>query len=145
MNLHRPFEIKPAEIKPHHERLAVVYLRQSTPHQVQTHAGSTMHERDQRQFALGWGWSQGAIVVIDDDLGLPGQSAAHQAGFQRLLKLIERREVGAIFISDPSRLTRSSREFEIFLAFCRVTDTLLVVGGAIADLNDHQDGFVARI
>ena len=72
-------------ITPQHlARKAVIYIRQSTPHQVLSHQESlrlqyALHERA-RQF----GWPHEAIDIIDDDLGLTAASAAHREGFHPL-------------------------------------------------------------
>ena len=61
-------------ITPQHlARKAVIYIRQSTPHQVLSHQESL-----RLQYALGarahqLGWPDEAIDIIDDDLGLTAQ------------------------------------------------------------------------
>ena len=58
----------------HLERLAFVYLRQSTPHQVDSNRESTERQyalSDRAQF-LGWDVSQ--IKILDGDLGKSGQT-----------------------------------------------------------------------
>ena len=66
----------------HLARRACVYIRQSTPDQVQHNL-----ESQRRQYALveragALGWRD--IDVIDDDLGISG-SGTHRPGFERLL------------------------------------------------------------
>ncbi len=62
-------------ITPQHlARKAVIYIRQSTPHQVVSHQESL-----RLQYALGarahqLGWPDEAIDIIDDDLGLTAAS-----------------------------------------------------------------------
>ena len=73
-------------ITPQHlARKAVIYIRQSTPHQVLSHPESL-----RLQYALGerarqLGWPDEAIDIIDDDLGLTAASAEHRAGFNRVV------------------------------------------------------------
>jgi DNA invertase Pin-like site-specific DNA recombinase len=66
----------------HLARKACVYVRQSTPDQVQNNL-----ESQRRQYALAerakqLGWID--VEVIDDDLGCSG-TGAHRAGFEHLL------------------------------------------------------------
>jgi hypothetical protein len=53
----------------HYERLAVVYLRQSTPAQVGEHTESTARQYALAEEAARLGWDAAKIVVIDADLG----------------------------------------------------------------------------
>ncbi|HXZ43873.1 MAG TPA: recombinase family protein, partial [archaeon] len=131
---------RPSKITPDHlGRLAAIYLRQSTPGQVLKNTGSTDYQRDQRIHAVQWGWPDTRIEVIDADLGLSGSSTKNRIGWQRLLKLVSEGKVGAIFISDVSRLNRSRRDFGILVELCREFDTLLVVDGTIVDFDDPHD------
>jgi DNA invertase Pin-like site-specific DNA recombinase len=139
-------DTRPTQIKAHHlERLALVYLRQSSPKQVEMHTGSTAHQRDQKEYALQWGWPEAAIEVIDEDLGLSGTSGDHRRGWQRMLKLVPENEVGVIFVSDISRLSRSRRDYGTLADLCREFGVLLVVNGDIVDFNNPHDTFMMNI
>lgn len=133
-------------VKPTHlQRLAVVYLRQSTALQLRENPGSTAFQHGQREHAIRLGWPESAVVEVDEDLGLSGTSSEQRAGWRRLLKMVAAREVGAIFVTDPTRLSRSAADAEELLALCRATDTLLVVEGSIYDLGNPSDRLVLRI
>jgi DNA invertase Pin-like site-specific DNA recombinase len=67
----------------HLERLAVVYVRQSTLAQVRHNTESTTRQYGLVDTAAGMGWDASLIVVIDDDLGVSGRSAASRRGFQQ--------------------------------------------------------------
>ncbi len=137
---------RPTQIRAHHlQRLAVVYVRQSTPKQVEEYTGSTTHQRNQKEYALRWGWPEAAIEVIDQDLGLSGTSGDRRRGWQRLLKLVPENKVGIIFVSDISRLSRSRRDFATLVDLCREFEVLLVVDGTIVDFDDPTDRFMANI
>ena len=87
----------------HLSRRAYVYVRQSTPDQVQHNL-----ESQRRQYALverarQLGWEQ--VEVIDDDLGRSG-SGTLRPGFERLLGLLCDGEVGAVLSIEASRLRR---------------------------------------
>jgi DNA invertase Pin-like site-specific DNA recombinase len=99
----------------HLERLAVVYVRQSTLAQVRQHTEST-----QRQYALAaeaqrLGWPAARVEVIDDDLGLSGRSADGRSGFRELVGRVCVGEVGAILGLEVSRLARSSADLQRLL------------------------------
>ena len=68
----------------HQERVAVVYVRQSTPQQVTRHPESTRLQYGLVDRALMLGWERSQVQVIDDDLGKSGATAQGRAGFQRL-------------------------------------------------------------
>src|SRR5947209_12266437 len=69
----------------HRERLAVVYVRQSTPRQVRENVESTALQYQLARRAVELGWEPDLVLVIDDDLGQSAQTATHRLGFQRLL------------------------------------------------------------
>ncbi len=91
----------------HRERLAVVYVRQSTPQQVLDHQESTRLQYGLVDRAQALGWEASRILVIDDDLGKSGTSAQGRAGFQRLVSEVSLDHVGMIFGVEMSRLARS--------------------------------------
>ncbi len=139
-------DTRPPQIEPHHlQRLAVVYLRQSTLAQVEEHTGSTTYQRNQKAYALQWGWSEADILVIDQDLGLSGASGEYRQGWQQLLKLVSDERVGIIFASDISRLSRSFRDFFTLVEVCTEFDVLLAVDGKIVQFDDPHDAFMANI
>lgn len=71
-----------AQITPRQlQRLACLYIRQSTVQQVVTNIESTARQYALRERALALGWPAERIVVIDQDLGQSGASAADRAGF----------------------------------------------------------------
>jgi excisionase family DNA binding protein len=131
---------RPEKISPTHlERVAVVYVRQSTLAQVRQHTEST-----QRQYALveeaeRLGWAAARIEVIDDDLGLSGRSADGRSGFRELVGRVCVGEVGAILGLEVSRLARSSADLQRLLELARLTDTLVVDADGIYDLSDFND------
>src|SRR5438309_11359759 len=66
-------------------RQAMLYVRQSTLHQVLENTESTARQYALRERAIALGWESSRIVVIDQDLGQSGASAADREGFQRLV------------------------------------------------------------
>src|ERR1039457_6032638 len=114
----------------HLARRACVYVRQSTPGQVQHNL-----ESQRRQYALvdrarSLGWQD--IDVIDDDLGISG-SGTHRPGFERLLRALCDGQVGAVFSIEASRLARNGRDWHTLLDFCSVVGALLIDAEAVYD------------
>ena len=73
----------------HRERLAVVYVRQSTPQQVLDHQESTRLQYGLAGRAQALGWAADRVLVIDDDLGEPGSNGwrADAKDWHQLLEL----------------------------------------------------------
>jgi hypothetical protein len=88
----------------HCDRLAIVYVRQSTLQQVERHQESTRLQYGLVERALQFGWSRERVVVIDDDLGRSGAAAAMNPGFQRLVA-----EVGPLAASVRKFTVRAER------------------------------------
>jgi len=66
----------------HLARKALIYIRQSSPHQVLTNQESLQMQYALRERAARLGWRAEDIEVIDTDLGLSGRAAEHRAGFK---------------------------------------------------------------
>src|SRR5262245_34584566 len=80
----------------HLDRLALVYVRQSTPHQVLHH-----HESRERQYALvdravALGWSRERVRMIDKDQGHTAKTAEGRIGFQSILTDVTMGHVGLV-------------------------------------------------
>jgi len=122
----------------HLERRACVYVRQSTAAQVLEHGESTERQYALAKHAVGLGWNQARVEVIDEDLGRSGASSEGRSGFARLLDGVVRGEVGAIFAVEVSRLARSSMDWQRLLSLCAVAE--VVVGDEHALYNPaNQD------
>ena len=91
----------------HRERLAVVYVRQSTVQQVLDHQESTRLQYGLVSRAQALGWTDDRMLVIVADLGKSGTSAQGRTGFQRLVSEVSLDHVGMIFGVEMSRLARS--------------------------------------
>jgi DNA invertase Pin-like site-specific DNA recombinase len=126
----------------HLERLAVVYLRQSSPRQVRENVRST-----ERQYALAdraaeLGWEPGRIITIDGDLGVSGRDTHGRDSYKQLVGRVCQSEVGAIFGLEVARLARSNAELLRLLEFCALTDTLVVDTDGIYDLQNFNDRMI---
>jgi DNA invertase Pin-like site-specific DNA recombinase len=91
----------------HQQRLAIVYIRQSSLKQVENNQESTQLQYGLVNHAVSLGWPKERVLVIDDDLGFSGASAEGRIGFQRLLSEIALNHVGMILGVEMSRLARS--------------------------------------
>jgi len=109
----------------HHERLAVVYVRQSSVHQVQQHQESTHLQYSLVDHAERLGWPRERILLIDDDLGISGASSEGRLGFQRLLSEVALDHVGMILGVEMSRLARSCKDWYQLLELCALFGTLI--------------------
>ena len=84
------------KIKPRHQdRLAVVYIRQSSPQQVRENRESRERQYSLREHAERLGWPKDRVLVIDEDQGVSGKAGANRPGFQRLLAEVSLDHVGA--------------------------------------------------
>jgi DNA invertase Pin-like site-specific DNA recombinase len=130
----------PSKVQPRHlERLAVVYVRQSTLQQVQEHRESTALQYALRSRAIAWGWSGERVLVIDEDLGCSGASTEGRAGFQRLLAEVSLGHVGVVLGIEMSRLARSCRDWHQLLELCALFDTLLGDADGLYDPRNYND------
>jgi DNA invertase Pin-like site-specific DNA recombinase len=123
----------------HHERLAIVYVRQSRPQQVLEHEESRLRQYELAGHATTLGWSEHRVLVIDEDQGQSGRAADHRSGFQRLLTEVTLDHVGVILGLEMSRLARSSKDWHHLLELCALFGTLLGDQDGIYDPNDSND------
>ena len=120
----------------HVARRACVYIRQSTPGQVQHNRESQRRQYGLVDRARALGWQD--IDVIDDDLGISA-SGTRRAGFDQLLRAVCTGQVGAVFSIDASRLARNGREWHTLLEFCRVIGVLLIDADTVYDPSVTND------
>jgi DNA invertase Pin-like site-specific DNA recombinase/predicted DNA-binding transcriptional regulator AlpA len=109
----------------HLSRQAIVYLRQSSPGQVEHNREST-----ERQYALvtkaaDLGWSADRIAVIDEDLGLSASGSVARPGFARLTAEVALGHVGLVLGLEVSRLARNNADWHRLIDLCGLTDTLI--------------------
>jgi len=113
------------KIHPSHlERKALLYVRQSSAHQVMHNRESSALQYAMRDRLTALGWSQ--IEVIDDDLGRSAAGSVQRAGFERMVAEVCLGKVGAVCAREVSRFARNSRDWQQLIEMCRVVDTVLV-------------------
>lgn len=121
-------------VKPAHlARKAVVYIRQSTPHQVVSNQESLRLQYALRQRARELGWHEADIDVIDADLGLSGASAAKRSGFKELVGRVGLSEVGLILSIDVTRLARNCSDWYPLLDICGLRGCLIADRDGVYD------------
>src|SRR5215207_556369 len=123
----------------HLDRLAIVYIRQSTLQQVERHHESTRLQYGLVDRALHFGWARERVSIIDDELGRSGASAEGRPGFQRLVAEVGLGRVGLVLGVEMSRLARSCRDWHQLLEICAVFDTLLADPDGVYDPGFYND------
>ena len=123
----------------HLNRLAMVYVRQSTPQQVLENRESRERQYALAEFAQRLGWPAERVVVIDEDQGQSGKSAAERSGFQRLMTEVSLNHVGMVLGLELSRLSRSNKDWHQLIDVCGIFNTLLCDQDAVYDPLDSND------
>ena len=116
-----------------------MYIRQSTPGQVQNNLESQRLQYALVDRARHLGWTE--VDVIDEDLGSTA-SGVHRPGFERMLGLVCESKIGAIFSIEASRLARTGRDWHTLLEFCGVVGVLLIDADGIYDPRQTNDRLI---
>ena len=133
------------KIADHHlQRLAIVYVRQSTQQQVLEHRESTARQYALTDRAIALGWPSVAVEIIDEDQGRSGSSAEGRSGFQRLLAEVSADRVGLIIGLEMSRLARSCKDWHALLEVCAIYRTLLAAGDIAKPIREKRSPDVPK-
>jgi DNA invertase Pin-like site-specific DNA recombinase len=116
-------------IRATHRVATILYVRQSSAHQVLHNRESSTLQYAMRDRLVALGWSE--IEVIDDDLGRSAAGGVQRAGFERMVAEVCLGKVGAVCAREVSRFARNSRDWQQLIEMCRVVDTVLVDQEAI--------------
>jgi DNA invertase Pin-like site-specific DNA recombinase len=117
----------------HLQRLACIYIRQSSLKQVMQNQESQLIQRDLVKQALSLGWSRERIQVVDSDQGLSGEESSHRQGFRDLVAAVSLGHVGIIFGYQASRLARNNSDWYHLLDLAAVFGTLIADCDGIYD------------
>jgi DNA invertase Pin-like site-specific DNA recombinase len=132
--------LRSPKLRPWHlDRVAIVYVRQSTPQQVLDHKESTARQYALADRAVALGWLRDRVTTIDDDLGKSGQSIEGRPGFQRLLAEVALDRVGLILGLEMSRLARCCKDWHQLLELCGRYRVLLADADGVYDPTEHAD------
>jgi len=110
----------------HLERLACLYIRQSSLHQVQFNTASTARQYDLVERAKQLGWPAERIIIVDQDQGQSGASLDGRDGFKIMMRDILIGNVGAVFSLEASRLARDSSDWHLLVKLCITRNTLII-------------------
>jgi DNA invertase Pin-like site-specific DNA recombinase len=126
------------KIRAHHlERKAILYVHQSSAHQVLHNRQSSALQLGMRDRLTILGWSE--IEVIDDDLGRSAAGGVQRAGFERIVAQVCLSKVGAVAAREVSRFARNSRDWQQLIEMCRVADSVLVDQETVYALRHGHD------
>ena len=117
----------------HLSRKAVVYVRQSHPHQVLGNQESLRLQYGLCQRARDLGWQEADVEVVDADLGLSGAAADHRRGFKDLIARVTLGEVGIILSYDVTRLARNCSDWYPLLDLCGFRQCLIADRDGVYD------------
>src|SRR6266849_7317169 len=138
----RPGQRSAAITDQHLDKLAIVYVRQSSVQQIFDHKESRERQYALADHAATLGWPRERILVIDEDQGRSGRTIEQRPGFQRLLAEVTLDHVGLVLGLELSRLSRSSKDWYHLLELCAIFDTLLADQDGIYDANDSNDRLI---
>jgi excisionase family DNA binding protein len=129
-----------AKITEQQRRLrAVVYVRQSTPTQLERNHESRARQYALRQRAIELGWPAASVSVVDEDLGRSGASTDGRLGFKELVAEVGLGHVGLILALETSRLARSSADWHQLLDLCALTGALIADQDGIYSAGNFND------
>ena len=123
----------------HLERLAYVYVRQSTAGQVRRNPEGRENQEALAQRATALGWSPERVRVIDSDLGLSGKSADGREGFRELVSEVSLGNAGIVLCYEASRLARNNADWYTLLDLCTLRGTLIADADGVYDPSHYND------
>ncbi len=121
----------------HLSRMAFLYVRQSSPHQVIRNEESRLLQYAMRDRLNDLGWTE--VEVVDDDLGQSASGSAQRCGFERMVSQVCLGKIGAVAAREVSRFARNSREWQQLVEVCRMVDTLLIEHDTVYDAHRSND------
>lgn len=130
--------MKTQKLTPEHlDRRAIVYVRQSTAHQVKDNLESQRRQYALKDYARELGFE--TVTVIDEDLGRSGSGSVTRPGFERLFVELAGHEVGAVFCLEASRLARNGRDWHTLLDVCALVGAVIIDTEGVYDPKDGND------
>lgn len=120
--------------QPHHlNRKAVIYIRQSTGHQVLTNLESQRLQHAMREQAQHLGWPDERIEVVETDLGRTAQSTDRRDGYKALLSEVALGQVGIVLSYESTRLSRNCTDWYPLLDLCAYNQCLIADRDGVYD------------
>jgi DNA invertase Pin-like site-specific DNA recombinase len=121
-------------VQPHHlRRKAVIYIRQSTGHQVLTNLESQQLQHAMREHAHHLGWPDERIEVVETDMGRTAQSIERRDGYKALLAEVALGQVGMVLSYESTRLSRNCTDWYPLLDLCAYNQCLIADRDGVYD------------
>jgi DNA invertase Pin-like site-specific DNA recombinase len=121
-------------IQAHHlHRKAVIYMRQSTGHQVLTNTESLQLQHAMRDHAHRLGWPDERVEVVEADLGRSAQSTAGRDGYRALLAEVALGQGGIVLSYESTRLSRHCTDGYPLLDLCAYNQWLIADHDGVYD------------
>jgi len=117
----------------HLMRKAIIYIRQSSPHQVLSNQESLSLQYALKQRAQTLGWSAEDVDIIDADLGISGSHTEARTGYKEVLSRVALGEVGIILSYEVQRLSRNCSDWYPLLDICAYKNCLIADSDGIYD------------
>src|ERR1019366_1734063 len=137
---HSPAQARTTKIDDCHlQRKAIVYVRQSTEHQVRENKESTARQYALVDVAIELGWPADQVIVIDEDQARTAATADGRYGFHRLLAEVGLDHVGIILGIELCRLARSNKDWSQLIELCGIFRTVLADHDGVYDPTDFND------
>ena len=133
-------------VTPQHLQLkAIIYIRQSSPHQILSHQESLKLQYALRQRAIDLGWANEQIEIIDSDLGTTAAAAEHRVGFKELIAPVTLGQVGIILSYDVTRLSRNCSDWYPLLDLCGYRNCLIADRDGVYDPGSANGRLLLRL
>ena len=123
-------------------RSAYLYIRQSSPFQVEHHREGGRRQYELVEWIRQLGWPQERIRVLDEDQGRSSSTPQTRVGFGELVTSVGRGEVGLVVGLEISRLARNSPDWANLMYLCRWTETLVADETGVYDPAQPTDRMV---
>ena len=121
-------------VQSHHlRRKAVIYIRQSTGHQVLSNVESRKLQHAMRDQAGRLGWAEEKIDVVETDTGVSAQTTAGRDGYKHLLSDVALGEVGVVLSYESTRLSRNCSDWYPLLDLCTLKGCLIADRDGVYD------------
>ena len=107
----------------HLSRKAILYVRQSSGHQVTHHLESRRMQYAMQERLQEFGWVE--VQVVDEDQGRSADGTSERSGFDQIVSDVCLGKVGIVAAIELSRLSRNSRDWQQLIEVSRLVHTLL--------------------
>ncbi len=123
----------------HLKKQAVIYIRQSSPYQVENNLESHKRQYQLTERVQKLGWPLARCTIIDEDLGISGVQSFNRAGYQRLVSMVALKEVGIVVGLEVSRLARNSLDWYQLLELAALFEVLIADEDGVYNPGEFND------